>query len=132
MKPLYVVLEWFVFRTLLVHPNHYWTYKEGCSQTIGFLMFLWDEATLFIFEMVSFQASLIQPEDLCVSYRGCSKTIGFVFFFCTWKHFLIFWHGFISNCAYMFWYFWIFWKCNGKSMGFIMVAFKTIIKALLL
>ena len=131
MKPLYVVLEWFVFRTLLVQPNHYWTYKEGCSQTICFSMFLWDEATLFIFEMVSFQASLIQPEDLCVSYRGCSKTIGFVFFymktlsdFLTWFHFKL--------CLYCFGIVWIFWKCNGKCMGFIMVAFKTIIKALLL
>ena len=82
MKPLYVVLEWFLFRTLHVQPNDSYTYKEGCSKTIGFcLAFLWDETTLLIFEMVSFQALLIQPKDFCISYRGCSKTISFVWFF---------------------------------------------------
>ena len=51
------------FLTLLVKLKDSYTYKEGCSKTIGFVMFLLAEATLLIFELVSFEALLIQPED---------------------------------------------------------------------
>ena len=133
MKPLYVVLEWFLFRTLLVQPNDSYTYKEGCSKTIGFcLALLWDETTLLIFEMVSFQALLIQAKDFCISYRGCCKIISFVLFFLHETTFWIF--GMVSfqtvlifvvflNIWEMQWQkHWLYNGCirnNNKSIAFI-------------
>ena len=64
--------------------------KKGVPKPLVLLMFLLDETTLLIFEMVSFQALPIQPKDFCGSYRGCSKTISFVLFFFNMKPLSVF------------------------------------------
>ena len=55
-------------------------YKKGCSKTIGFVVILQHETTLWFCGMVSFQTLVVKHQDSYTYKEGCSQTIVFVMF----------------------------------------------------
>ena len=73
-------LSWYHFKLCLEHQRICAWIEKLFAESIAFVMLLWNETTLYIFELVSFQTLLIKPEDVCMYKTRCSKTIGVLMF----------------------------------------------------
>ena len=88
------------FQTAFRKPDACFPYYKNSKDSIGFLVFLWNEAT---FSWFHFKLWLENMWFCCLDWKaGCWKH-----WLCNvslkWNHFRYFWNGFILNFAYTTW-----------------------------